>query len=1019
MWFTKSTNAVEQISQIIVLGLILIRPAFGADVPQVPSVPQVRWAIISTDASADTLADLLVARLSEWDQVALVERGQIRDVLGELKLNASGLADSDQALRFGQLAHADALVLISLADANLGLRVRLVETQSSVRFLDTALPTTDLEKEVGRICEELKTAFVKEVVPLGDRRLIGVAPIKSGEPGDYLRPFCRSLTALVEFELQRIPQFIVLERSDLQRLAKESRLSGLELQIQGATSLLEVAVRRLDGGGGMVASCRLVTPGKEAREFEVPVNSNDATALRTAMVEAVVSELGADGTVERSKITPKAEALVFDQRYNWFKRARCHLDAAEMAEAALVLEPTQERFNAANSAYSLSLHEYQNRGAKHPQEKEIRQRMDELFGERIDYILTTGDSSAVLSALRSYVSRPVKNDQDTHKLFVADLRRRARADLQANWDRTANNPFQHFEVQTTKLNLLRDLVDTDQEFVQQLPVQFDEVVKAMDQAGIAIDIPRHSGIRFAAVLMDVLQVYYSKADLAKRSGVTLPDITTFLDRLATHENICYQLANLYGQFHCRDGRATQAALEALLILEKSDPAIRQSNPFGFSIKHHALKTIELSESRRVEGSEIEAAYIDAFLTRLTATNDITDLFENEQTSMFLRVLQKSDDSKAKALGESVLALLERSGKNSAAADLKHRIEDHLESRGLMIKAVMDDSPSPWKSFSAQPIKLTNVSSDNHSLMAVRVVNDGGADGAAQIILAWGRRFGNVSLERIGLNGGTPVKIAPDLKAMPRSFRDLPLAISPTAIFAAGESPGFTVVQKVSQSMRTFTQADGAPSDDVWQMAWFHDRLYIAFADSFAIFDPEKETFELLASSLSANPRNPIDGRGSFFIRSLIADERHDCLWMEIQDNSLNRDRNGVWRFDPRQNTYHRIDGSRAYLTDTKDRLYLYLSNPIPTWAYVDKTTNELVKLTQYVDNPNPHSFGSLRFIVMGDDIVTGAGILLTAAGQSHYYANNGVSWPWLQRYGDGFIAHYDEREKALYYFSRK
>jgi hypothetical protein len=135
-----------------------------------------------------------------------------------------------------------------------GLRLRLVETRTSVRLLDVLLPVGDMETEVRVLSEALKRGGSKLAIPEERRRYVGVLMVKSEEPGEALQPFCRTLTALVEAELQRRPEVIVLERGQLQRLTAERDLTGAELQLRSAARLLEAGVRRVEGNAGRHAS---------------------------------------------------------------------------------------------------------------------------------------------------------------------------------------------------------------------------------------------------------------------------------------------------------------------------------------------------------------------------------------------------------------------------------------------------------------------------------------------------------------------------------------------------------------------------------------------------------------------------------------------------------------------------------------------------------------------------------------------------------------------------------------------
>jgi len=257
--FERSTSRRLSVTGMLLGCLLTGIVALASDEPPVGKTPGSedsqtlrRWAIISGDPKSAALADLLTVELSHWKQVALVERQQITKVLNELELNASGLVAPDQAVRFGQLSRADALLLLAARDEprSPSVRVQLVEASTSVRLLDLLIPSANFQRELEAILSELRRAESKLAIPEDRRRFIGVLAIHSGEPGGGLKAQCRTLQALVEIRLQQHPQFVVLEREQLQRLTAESNLTGAELKIRSAAWLVEAGVRRRNGGQG-------------------------------------------------------------------------------------------------------------------------------------------------------------------------------------------------------------------------------------------------------------------------------------------------------------------------------------------------------------------------------------------------------------------------------------------------------------------------------------------------------------------------------------------------------------------------------------------------------------------------------------------------------------------------------------------------------------------------------------------------------------------------------------------------
>ena len=75
-----------------------------------------RWAIVAaSDLQGDGLVDLLTAKLSQDESLQLVERADVARVLDELSLQANGFVDPKQAVKFGKILSADAILVIEKA----------------------------------------------------------------------------------------------------------------------------------------------------------------------------------------------------------------------------------------------------------------------------------------------------------------------------------------------------------------------------------------------------------------------------------------------------------------------------------------------------------------------------------------------------------------------------------------------------------------------------------------------------------------------------------------------------------------------------------------------------------------------------------------------------------------------------------------------------------------------------------------------------------------------------------------
>ena len=293
------------------------------------------------------------------------------------------------------------------------------------------------------------------------------------------------------------------------------------------------------------------------------------------------------------------------------------------------------------------------------------------------------------------------------------------------------------------------------------------------------------------------------------------------------------------------------------------------------------------------------------------------------------------------------------------------------------------------------------------------------------------------LQRLYLPDGTLHTITPAFKFASDGFQVID---SPDAYFVKSRDGGFAVVYKGSQVVEIFTETEGAPSNNVLCMAWLKDRMYIVYRDAFASFDPKTKSFELLASSVSVAPRNLIDGRGSFFIMSIVADKTNDCLWMNIQDNSLPFSRNGLWRFTPVSNEYVNHSEFQSSWAQSKDGLVLkehqreqayweqtkQMVQGVPAGIWIEPVQTPWLlagkdgKLSRYGEY---NLSGVGRFVFLGNDVISGS-ILFTPDGQIHRSNIDVEPWELFQKCGEVFITHFDHFEfdpnsRSIWYVERK
>ncbi len=689
-----------------------------------------RWAIVALDEKSKGLADLLTVEASSWPNVELLEREQIDRVLAEMQLNSSGLVDRNETVQFGQLAKADALILVnwdspsapaktsietevsptSTSPSSL-MRLRLVETASSVRMLDVVLPSTNLTTSLGELSGELKAVVTKIAVPPSSRQLIGVMLIKSEEPGDYLASYCKTLTRLVEAELYRQPQLLVLERSQLQELTKESALTGVELKLRGATRLLDVGLRRSESGQGLVATCRLIVPGEQTEpSFRVDVTSQNTGDVRNAIVSAVMHKLGQ--AKRQQPVTPENEASEFDQKRAFFERAFRYEETADLAEAAMALAPTPERISQTLIAYkhwvhakgyiatqeafqaALSYRRFRLNWMKQTQPLDaMRQRLDgSAFEPDVLYIKTQIEADEV-RRLRSFANEL--------SLQILELQ-------------IAEATTAHQRLQLLFQSLLQSpsYCESGQDFVRELPRLLERIEQEIQVAQVKCDLSDPIYVRYISLLAHVIDLAIAQTNLDPNThSNTLRkwkpnSIDTLAESLTTRSDTARRVAQLLAQMG-QDGEVGETAAKELWNMLKGWPPVYDVE---INRRFRELKDLPI---QRLATTSWGTEYAENLLTRAEHKQDATEI---RQQRLVISASPTRAGENRSARFERALAIVSRFDQTKHrmselaywqnAVEKWRRIESHQRGPRPPVMPSQISSPETtklWKRFSIKPL----------------------------------------------------------------------------------------------------------------------------------------------------------------------------------------------------------------------------------------------------------------------------------------------------------------------------
>ncbi|MEX0885783.1 MAG: hypothetical protein WD009_05010 [Phycisphaeraceae bacterium] len=98
------------------------------------------------------------------------------------------------------------------------------------------------------------------------------------------------------------------------------------------------------------------------------------------------------------------------------------------------------------------------------------------------------------------------------------------------------------------------------------------------------------------------------------------------------------------------------------------------------------------------------------------------------------------------------------------------------------------------------------------------------------------------------------------------------------------------------------------------------------------FDPEAETYSLIADHRSISPRTPIDGVHRFHVRGIVPDHAHGWVYLHIDGRDT--DKHGVWRYHP-----------------ARDEFEFIMQNERQNWEEVSLVTLRDGELVYYTRHP--------------------------------------------------------------------
>lgn len=303
------------------------------------AAPAVRLAVVPEAEALQAAADLLTVVLSTNEQVALVERAQLDQVIREQELAS---ANARNYVKLGELLGADGLLVLQEPDAV--DRPEIIITCIAVKpgvVLHQAThewPSPAPERWAELVSRQMHDLLPKMGVLPKDALPISILNLRSSVNSPEAISLERELTRLLYDRLSHERDVFVLERRRLQTLAWEKEMKGLtESAFWSGGCLLEGIINKEGYTAGTVSiSGRIIPPDKtNIVALEIAGAHTNLTGLVNDLATRILAALKRRGaSVEWN---PLAEADRYFEEAKWAFRWGLFKEACAATEAAWAL----------------------------------------------------------------------------------------------------------------------------------------------------------------------------------------------------------------------------------------------------------------------------------------------------------------------------------------------------------------------------------------------------------------------------------------------------------------------------------------------------------------------------------------------------------------------------------------------------------------------------------------------------------------------------------------------------------
>lgn len=344
--------------------IILVTLLFGV-LSKGVAADSLRVAIIGegdADSATAALAELLTAELIGVQDLELLERAAIADVLREqeVRLQLSGAVAEEQVVTAGRILGADSIVVVSPEPTEEKparkteekprqlVRIQVLDTERGVRFGKTSFVWRDeqaaLDQQLRSTSRFLRRRLRRVREASSGLTVVSLAGFQTTELSREAHRVRRELEDWLEMWIAAQPGFAVTERTQVLPLIGERRIaSDLEASLGDADAIVDGRFRIDFRSAKPVLELRVRVARKGAISAEQVVVGplTELSQLRASLASLTLKLLSPEAVLSQPDTKAEASLLAENARRLFAAGRRC--EASRRIEAAYALNPDDSR----------------------------------------------------------------------------------------------------------------------------------------------------------------------------------------------------------------------------------------------------------------------------------------------------------------------------------------------------------------------------------------------------------------------------------------------------------------------------------------------------------------------------------------------------------------------------------------------------------------------------------------------------------------------------------------------------